>query len=195
MGPRIAVSHRAHRSSCSSRVNVQHRGHLESEAGLTRIPTALAGTSTSPSGRETPGGCNTVIYSHPDSCFKFRKAASSRTLMSETTDSVFRMVAGSVGLNGHVQQRTENYIRSRRSTPSSLQVESPCEGRRRSIPASSELRSCLKTAVSDRRSKNQKKVPTCSPVPVQGATSPYGVRPIQILRPDNSQDQIVPNIP
>jgi hypothetical protein len=51
--------------------------------------------------------------------------------------------------------RQRNDIRSCRSTRSSLQVESPWDGKERSIPASSELRSCLDVAVSDHRSKQK----------------------------------------
>ena len=139
-------------------MNVQHRGHLDRDAGLTRMTTALAGVSTDagipPSGGETLGGCSIVVYSH--SCSKPRKAGSLRTLTSETTDSVFRMVAGWIDLNGHVQQWTGNDVRSCLNTSSSLQVVSPWEGKRRSMPASSELRSCLRAAVSVRRSRQKK---------------------------------------
>ena len=52
-------------------------------------------------------------------------------------------------------KRQGDDIRSRRSTRSSLQVGSTWEGKKRSIPASSELRSCLNAAVSDCRSKQK----------------------------------------
>ena len=61
------------------------------------MPIALGGISmdsgTSLSEKGVLGGCSTVVYSHSDSCTEFRKAASSRILTSETTDSVFRIVA------------------------------------------------------------------------------------------------------
>lgn len=140
-------------------MNVQHRGHLESNAGLTRIPIALVGISIDsgipPSEEQAVGGCNIVVYSHSNSCFEFRKAASSSTLTSETTDNAFRTAAEWVDFNGCAKQKTENDIRSRCSASSSLQIDSPGEGKRRSIPASSELRSCLKTAVSVRRTRNK----------------------------------------
>jgi hypothetical protein len=71
-----------------------------------RRPIALAGMSTdsdtSPSVGCVLGGCSVVVYSHSDSCPEVWKAASSRTLTSETTESVFRMVARWIDLNGHI---------------------------------------------------------------------------------------------
>lgn len=123
-----------------------------------RIPIALAGISMgsgiSPSGKGVLGGYNTVVYSHSNSCTEFRKAALSRILTSETTDSVFSMVAMCRAQRPRLVMDEKN-IRLRRSTLNSLQVESPSEDKERSTPASSELRSCLKTAVSDQRSKKR----------------------------------------
>ena len=111
-------------------------------------------SGTSPSERGVLGGCSTVVYSHFNSCVEFRKAISSRILTSETTDSVFKMVARCRAQRSRLVMSEKN-VRSRRNTLSSLQVESPSEDKKRSTPASSELRSCLKTAISDRRSKKR----------------------------------------